>query len=266
MIKNHQPLLFAMLFTGFLFCQEKTVTRRGEQWFQYNNQTHLNENWTLFGNTGARWKDGFEEFAIFFGRIGASYAMSEKIGVSTGFTYVEFYADKDQYQVEFRPYEEVLIRDTGEHTVKLNHRFRFEQRFYNPVVNGSIQSDNIFALRFRYALMTGFTLFRLSKNNPDAKFRINISDEIMFNAGKNIVYNVFDKNRFVISPAVQLNKWISLALAWNNQFASSSSEAGHYIHTHALWLHVTHTLNLSKKKIGEIKENLPPIPSTATHP
>ncbi|MFD2098740.1 DUF2490 domain-containing protein [Flagellimonas iocasae] len=238
------------------------VTHKEEQWLQYNNLTHLNENWTLFANTGARWKDGFEEFAILFGRAGAAYSVSEKIGVAAGFTYVEFYADKEQYLVELRPYEEVLIRDTGAHTLKLNQRFRFEQRFYNPVVDGKIQSDNTFALRFRYALMTGITLFRLSKDNPDAKFRLNISDEIMFNAGKNIIYNVFDKNRFIISPAVQLNKWITIAVAWNNQFAASSSEAGHYIYTNALWVNLTHTINLSKKKLGDINGKFPVIPAT----
>ena len=266
MTKSYHPLFLLLLFTGFLFGQEKTVTHRGEQWLQYNNITHLNEKWSLFANTGARWKEGFDEFAIFFARLGASYALNKNVRLASGLTYVELFANKDLNKVEFRPYEELFVRGTGEHAIKFNHRFRFEQRFYNPAIDGKIQSDNTFALRFRYALMTGFTLFHLSKDNPNSKFRINISDEVMFNAGRNVIYNVFDKNRFSIGPAVQLNKWVAITVAWTNQFTSSSTEAGHYIDTNALWVHLTHTINLSKKKIDEIRDAHPVLPASTLHP
>lgn len=253
-------LTLLALWGHHVFGQQREVTHRGEQWFQYNNITHLNEKSMLFGNAGVRWKDGFDTFSIFFGRLGGSCAITDNIRVATGFTYVEFYNEDHRYQVEYRPYEELFVRGNGD-KLRLNHRFRFEQRFYNPVVEGKVQSDNIFALRLRYALMTGFDLFSLSKTRPDCKFRINISDEVMFNAGDHIVHNVFDKNRFIVMPTVQFNRWMSVSVGWNNQFASTTT-AGHYIYTNALWVHFTHTLHLSKKTHGQDEEfTLPPANS-----
>ncbi|MEZ4811077.1 MAG: DUF2490 domain-containing protein [Allomuricauda sp.] len=260
----HIILIWTFLGSTRLLAQEKTITHAGEQWLQYNNLTHISEKWDLFINGGGRWKDGFEEFTIFFGRIGAGFSLSDKTMLATGFTYVEFYDDGNRQQVEFRPYEEILLRGSVLR-FRLNHRFRFEQRFYNPVIDGDIQSDNSFALRFRYAIMTGFTLFKLSKTNPDSKFVLNISDELMINAGKDVVYNVFDKNRFIITPTFQLNKSVSVAVAWNNQFGSTTT-AGHYVHTNALWVHFSHTINLSKKDTRD-RENdyMQPPSSTRVH-
>ena len=259
-IALHIILIWTLLGSGQLQAQEKTISHVGEQWLQYNNLTHISEKWDLFANAGGRWKDGFEKFAILFGRIGAGFSPNDKIRLATGFTYVEFYSEGNRYQVELRPYEELLLRGNV-FKLRLSHRFRFEQRFYNPVIDGSIQSDNRFALRFRYALMTGFTLFKLSKTNPDSKFVLNISDEVMINAGRDVVYNVFDKNRFIISPTLQLNKWVSVAVAWNNQFASTKT-AGHYVLTNALWVHLSHTINLSKKETEDLQKDFPQPPSS----
>ena len=126
-------------------------------------------------------------------------------------------------------------------------------------MDGHIQSENTFALRFRYALSTRIPIATLSKENPDFKLNLGISDEVMINAGKEIVYNVFDKNRFVVSPTVQFNKWMSVALAWNNQFFNTST-AGQYVHTNAFWLQLTHTLHLAHKK----DDQLVPYQNTVT--
>jgi hypothetical protein len=246
-------MLVLFLIPTEVASQEKEIIHRGEQWLQYNLNTILAEKWAMFGNAGARWRDGFEKYTIFFGRFGARYSLNPTVRVATGFTYVEFNSEGSTYQVEFRPYEELLVVPKKGKKVGFSHRFRFEQRFYNPVVDHKVQSGNTFAVRFRYALSTRIPIANLSESNPDFKFILGISDEVMVNAGKEIVYNVFDKNRFVITPTLQFSKWMSVALAYNYQFFNTSS-AGEYIQSNALWLHLSHTLNFSKRKMEDIEE------------
>ncbi|SDQ78954.1 Protein of unknown function [Flagellimonas zhangzhouensis] len=262
----HITILTLCFFNmALLFSQEKEIIKRGEQWLQYNNTVLLSEHWSVFGNAGARWRDGFESFSVFFGRVGGRFVLTDHVRVASGFTYVELISNGDRRLAEFRPYEELLVVPTAGKKFGLSHRFRFEQRFFNPIVDDKIQSDNTFAVRFRYALSTKIPIAKLSKDNPDFKLSLGISDEVMLNAGKNVVYNVFDKNRFVITSTVQFSKWMSVALAWNDQFFNTSS-AGQYVHTHALWLHVSHTINLSKKNVEELEQEYhDPIPPNSAN-
>ncbi|GLU45035.1 hypothetical protein Musp01_26590 [Muricauda sp. NBRC 101325] len=248
-----------------LFSQEKEIIHRGEQWLQYNNTVLFNKHWSVFGNTGVRWRDGFESFSVFFGRVGGRYVLTDHVRIATGFTYAELYGDGERKQAEFRPYEEILVVPTAGKKFGLSHRFRFEQRFFNPVVDGKMLSENSFAVRFRYALSTKIPIANLSKENPDFKLSLGISDEVMVNAGKNVVYNVFDKNRFVVTSTVQFSKWMSVALAWNNQFFNTVN-AGQYVHTNALWLQLSHTINLSKKNVEELEQEYhDPIPPNSAN-
>lgn len=245
-------ILFGLLHCQVSFSQEKEVIHRGEQWLQYNLNALLSEKWVVFGNSGVRWRDGFENYSVFFGRIGAGFNLNRTIRVASGFTYAELKSEGNTYLAEFRPYEELLVRPRSDKKFGLSHRFRFEQRFYNPVIDHRIQSDNTFAVRLRYALMTRIPIAKLSKTNADLKLSLRVYDEVMVNAGKNIVYNVFDKNRFVIMPTLQFNKWMTVALGYNYQFFNTSS-AGEYVHTDALWFHLSHTINLTKRK--EVEED-----------
>lgn len=246
-------MLVLFLIPTEVASQEKEIIHRGEQWLQYNLNTILAEKWSMFGNLGFRWRDGFEEHTFFWGRAGCRYSLTPTIRVATGFTYVEFKGEGSTYQVEFRPYEELLVVPKKGKKIGFSHRFRFEQRFYNPVVDHKVQSGNTFAVRLRYALSTRIPIAKLSESNPDCKLILAISDEVMVNAGKEIVYNVFDKNRFVITPTLQFNKWMSMALGYNFQFFNTT-KAGQYIQSDVMWFHLSHTFNFSKKKMEDIEE------------
>src|SRR5690606_31654733 len=103
--------------------------------------------------------------------------------------------------------------------VKFNHRLRVEERFFNPLHN----PNNSFNFRFRYSFAISFTLFKLSKNNPESLFILRINDEIFINAGKETPTQTFDQNRFVVSPTFQLNKSLSISPTWNSQYASTAT-------------------------------------------
>jgi hypothetical protein len=129
----------------------------------------------------------------------------------------------------------------------ITHRYRIEERFFNPVVNGSIQTPNTFNFRFRYAAMISVPLFGLSKTNPDTKFLLNFGDEVFINAGRGIVHTIFDQNRIIISPSFQLSKKMTVSLTWSRQYASTATRAS-FKRTNITWLQVRHTLDFAHLK------------------
>lgn len=229
-----------------LFGQQKNVGNGNQQWLQYYNQTKLNDKWTLLFDGGYRLKYGFQESSQYIVRAAIGYNINSDIRISSGLAHLGFYSSDKINKVEFRPYQEMTVNNKF-NKIGLVHRYRMEERFFNPVTNGEIQTPNTFNFRFRYSLMLSIPLFKLSKAKTDKEFLINFGDEIFINAGKNVVNNIFDQNRFIVSPSFRLNENLTLSLTWNSQFASTSSQAI-FNYTNVFWLQIKHKLNIRKKQ------------------
>lgn len=237
---NKLLLLLAVQFvlTNYLFAQ-KTVSHENQQWLQYYNETKFNKHWSLLADGGFRWKDGFDESFQFLVRAGVGYTVNNSVKISSGLAYFGHYNDNTLYRVEFRPHQDITLK-TNFNNIKLSQRLRIEERFFTLLDDHT----NSFNVRFRYSISVNLPLFQLSKNNPDTMFLLVVGDEIFINAGKDIVYNVFDRNRLIISPTFQLNKNLSISPTWNNQYAATTSQ-GLYKHTQVFWLQVRHNIDLS---------------------
>lgn len=226
--------------------QQKTINRSNQQWLQYYAQMKLSEKWTLLADGGYRATDNFRETVQYIARAGLDYTINPSIHVSAGFANLGFYSSGKENKIEFRPYEELLIKNTFK-KFDITHRLRVEERFFNPVINGNFKSPGTFNFRFRYFFMASIPLFNLSKKNVEEKILLNIGDEIFLNAGHEIVYNVFDQNRFIISPTLQFRKSFSVSFTWNSQFASTNTPAT-YNYTSVAWLQVRHKINFAHQK------------------
>ena len=163
-----------------------------------------------------------------------------------GFGHFGGYTDGKLSRVEFRPYQELVIKSPFQ-TIGINHRFRVEERFYNRIVDGKIQTPNWFNFRFRYRFMVGIPLFKLSKTDPHKMVKISVGDEIFLNAGKHIVTNVFDQNRVIISPSIYFSKNLAVSLTWNCMF-SGTSEQGKYKYQQVFWFQLKHKIDVKGKK------------------
>ncbi|MBL7472043.1 DUF2490 domain-containing protein [Robertkochia sediminum] len=223
--------------------QKREVVYSDQQWFQYYNQTKLNDKWTLLFDAGSRWREGFEESSQYIARAAIGYALRPDIRISSGLAHSGYYIADKIKKVEFRPYQEIAVRNTF-HKIGLVHRYRIEERFFNAVANSEIEIPNRFNFRFRYSLMLSIPLFHLSKENTDKVFLLNIGDEIFVNAGKDVV-NVFGQNRFVVSPSLGFNEILTFSLAWNSQFTSTPVEDV-FSYSDVFWLQIKHRLDLSK--------------------
>lgn len=235
-----------LLWISALTAQTKNISIGNQQWLQYYNQLKLSEKWTWLNDGGYRWKDGFQESTQYLVRTGLGYSVRSGLMLAGGFAHLGFFSSGEVYQLEFRPYQELSLTNTYGKTT-LHHRYRIEERFFNPVINGSIQNTNTFNFRFRYSFMASFPLFALSKSKPDKLFLLNIGNELFINAGSGIVYTIFDQNRIIISPTFQFSKKLAVSFTWNSQFASTPTP-GSYRYTNVLWLQLRHKLDITTKK------------------
>lgn len=239
-------LFFFIAAPETVFGQQKNVVNGNQQWLQYYNQTKLNDKWTLLFDGGYRWKDGFQENSQYIARAAIGYNINTDLRISSGLAHLGFYSSDKIHRVEFRPYQEIIVNNKF-NKIGLAHRYRIEERFFNPVTNGKIQPPNTFNFRFRYSLMLSVPLFKLSKVNADKMVLINIGDEIFINAGKNVVNNIFDQNRFIVGPSFGLSEGLALSLTWNSQFASASSQTI-FNYTNVFWFQIKHKLSIRKKQ------------------
>lgn len=229
-----------------IFGQEKSINRGNQQWMQYYNQTKLSEVWTLLTDGGLRWKEELSSRSQYIVRLGVGYQFNDSIRVVAGVAHLGLYQSDQLSRVEFRPYQEFVIKQKyGK--IGISHRFRVEERYFRKVLDGKITNKDNFNFRFRYHFSLSIPLFKMSHSHPEMKVFLDIADEIFINAGKEVVYNVFDQNRILIGPAIQLNKNLTVKFTYNSQFAAANSPAN-YEYADVIWLGITHKLDLTNKE------------------
>lgn len=231
-----------MIFCHDLFSQSKIVSNGNQQWFQYYNQARLGDKWTLLSDLGYRWKEGFHKNSQYIIRTAIGYSIHPSVRISLGVAHLGSFIANKVSVFELRPYQELAIKNNFNKT-EITHRFRVEERFFNFDNNGEFQLSSDFNFRFRYSIMMGIPLFRLSKENANRIFLLYIGDEIFINAGNTIANNFFDQNRIIFSPSLKLNEQVTISLTWNSQFASTSLQ-NTYIYTNVIWFQIKHKLGI----------------------
>jgi hypothetical protein len=248
MIKLLKTIIFLFLIgiCNKATAQQKIIKRGNQQWLQYYAQIKLSDKWILLADGGYRMANNFQNSYQYLIRAGLNYVLNPNIQVGVGFAHFATFSNGKISRDEFRPYEELGIRSKLSN-IDINNRIRIEERFFDPVENGHIKGPGTFNFRFRYSLMAGIPLFNLAKTDKDKKILLNVGDEVFLNAGKKIVYNVFDQNRFLISPTIQFSKNFSVSFTYNNQFAATNVAAT-YNQTNVVWIQVRQKFNSRHRK------------------
>ena len=92
----------------------------------------------------ARW---FQREISIFGSYRNRLQSEQTVSVNAGFALFKFYQDGETSRIEYRPYEDFVLNEKlGK--VNLQHRLRFEQRFFKNVVNNKIQAETNFNYPF----------------------------------------------------------------------------------------------------------------------
>jgi len=180
-------------------------------WMIYIGNKKLNDTWNIHHEVQYRNYNGFGDLEQLLLRTGLGYTFNEnKNNILLGYGYIlsENYLGTTDEKItvnEHRIYQQFTSKqNVGK--VKLNHRYRFEQRF--------VESD--FKIRFRYFL--GLSIPLTNKENGKNNFYLSAYNEIFLNTKS----SVFDRNRVYGGIGYKINKNIRIETGYMNQFFETS--------------------------------------------
>lgn len=239
---QHPSFCIILLIVCYSAAAQKNSEKGNQQWFQYYNQLKVADKWTVLSDVGYRVKEMLSQRQRYSLRTGVGYKLTDDYSFLIGFAHSGTFSGNDKInRLEFRPYQELTMKQS-QYKVAVSHRLRIEERFFKTMANGAVVGSS-FNFRFRYRLQLLLPLAKLSITNPDSKLFLQVADEIFINAGKTIVYNTFDQNRFLVGPSIQFNKQLTLNLLYDYQF-SAANEPATFKEDHVFWLGITHKLSM----------------------
>ena len=212
-------------FSSFAQTTAKKITTRPVAWYGYINSLQLSPKWTLTTDIGERNYIDNGKQAQFLIRSKVNYVLGQNWDAGIGFAYFETKtfdpASTSTLGVpELRPFQEFNNKQKF-NKITLSHRYRIEERYFKKTASDKLIDGYNFNFRFRYMFTFEYNLYK-SKDNKKS-FGIKAGDEIMVNAGKNIVNNMFDQNRLFAAVNYQPVNNLSFEIGYMNSFQEKSS-------------------------------------------
>ncbi|MGL2995146.1 DUF2490 domain-containing protein [Flavobacterium sp. TSSA_36] len=242
MKKKH--LILFLLSSLFSFSQnEKKVDHQSILWTRYYNQLTLNNKWSVHTEFDNRvfLKPIAENLFVF--RIQGRYKINSAVEVGSGFTYFSVYTQDPNknfgFEIpEYRGQQDITYKKNY-NKITINQRFQIEERFIHNASKTKLLEGTTFNWRFRYRLQAEYPVWE--KQNKYLKAIV--YDEILINAGKNIVYNTFDQNRIYGALQYGFNKNIAVELGYLKSFQQRPSGID-YFDRDIIRLSVFHKIHL----------------------
>ncbi|WP_223551294.1 DUF2490 domain-containing protein [Aestuariivivens sp. NBU2969] len=179
-------------------------------WLIYIGNKKLNNKWNIHNEVQYRNYNAIGDLEQLLLRTGLGYSFNEnKNNILLGYGYIlseNYFNEDDKISInEHRIFQQFTTKQSvGQ--VKLNHRYRFEQRF--------VESD--FKLRFRYFLGINMPLqYKESGKNP---LYFSAYNEIFLNSKS----SVFDRNRLYGGLGYKFSDAVKVELGYMNQFFENS--------------------------------------------
>jgi hypothetical protein len=204
-MKKSLTYLLLLSFPVIFKAQEKATQYKYSSmtWIGYYNTIKLNERLTVGTDLQYRTRNGKTNQAL--ARTGLGWKITEKISVIAGIAHFRHYYNAINSRAEWRPWQEIAFSD-DDCKLRMSHRLRSEQRYIEKLNEGRPCGHFDFNWRFRYKLDLQYSLATIYKK----RIILAIGNEVMINAGNEIVFNYFDQNRLYAGISLELTKNLSV--------------------------------------------------------
>ena len=205
---NMKNQLLIILFLINIFSVKSQENNIGN-WLIYFGNKDLNSSLNWHHEIQHRNYNILGELEQLLVRTGLGYNVNDNNNILLGYGFIDsrnkaIESNEILKVNEHRIYQQFISKQViGK--IKIQHRYRFEQRF--------IEDD--FKLRYRYFLSLNLPLLKTNK-----KYYISAYNEIFIDASQE---NSFDRNRIYGGLGYQLNSNIKLELGYMNQIFNNSS-------------------------------------------
>lgn len=216
---------------------QKVITQRFQQWVGYMTSTRVSDKFSWW-NDFHYVPDGF-----YVARTGLTYHFPQSVNITAGYAYLGLPSGgvtADLKRSEHRPWGQMVISTPIAPHWSHMARVRYDARFRHNISGGELIDGYTFNHRLRF-------LTNIRKQFPALKPAenwmpfVSVSDEVLINFGKNIIYNYLDQNRATATIGMQ-HQNISFQVGYMNRFVQLS-EGNKAIANHTLILWVVHTLD-----------------------
>ncbi|MEA9411603.1 DUF2490 domain-containing protein [Flavobacterium sp. PL02] len=223
-------LLFFLVLTSQLLAGQtkKNIDQQTLTWIRYYNILPLSQKWSLHSEIDNRSFLNPIHENLWVLRVQGRYRANKLIDLGGGFAYFNVNTqsteiDPDFSIPEYRAQQDItLINDIAK--ITFHNRFQLEERFIHKANQEELLDGYSFSFRFRYRLQSTFTLWEKEKQS----LKGTISDEVLFNFGKEIKRNTFDQNRIYAALRYHFNPNVGLELGYLKNFQRRASGVDFY--------------------------------------
>lgn len=221
-----------------------------ESWWDYLNQNRYTQHWGSWIDVQSKLRDHFvnainaDEYAL-----GATYYPNDKYKIIGALTYVDQFptSGKPYHLSEYRPWQQIQI-NTNTKNAKWLQWIRVEERFKETALNNHPTGNFDFNFRFRYYILAQYPLTQHKYEKGSVSFVT--SEELYLNAGKNIVYNTFDQNRFFVGFYYYINRSNIFQLGYTNLFQKYNAP-NKYLNSDVLRISIFNNIDFRKKETSK---------------
>lgn len=212
-------VLFPLISIGQVQ-NKKVINEQAQSWFALNNNISFDKHWGLLADFQLRRNDFVDTDNFYLARAAVAYTTETKKVIALGYGHMWTAPSNPGYSTfcnEDLTYQLFEFSAKVGNTSVLN-RFRNEQRWQQVIVNDAYTGDKRFSDRFRYLVSFDIPIFK-KKTLP----RLVISDELLIQFGKEVVYNTFDQNWFFIGIKQSITPKLSFDFGYMNVYQEKKS-------------------------------------------
>lgn len=201
-------LILSTLFVSNSVSAQTTreVNHQSQSWFSVNTVGQLSNRWSLLADVHIRRTNFLAKSNFEFLRTGVQYGFDKNFSVALGYVHMWLHPSNPGWKTicnETWIYQQALLVSKYRN-VGIVHRLRNEQRWQQKISGDKYTGQHRFSDRVCYLLSLNIPVFK----NPKLP-TFNISDEILIQAGKEVVNNTFDQNRFFVGIRQKVTKNLS---------------------------------------------------------